>query len=49
MQEFSVTEASTVGSMSRLAFRSLQVQFPGLAHSFDSCQILVKGLALNTG
>ena len=32
-----------VGSMSWQAFRSLQVGFSGLAHSFTSCQLLVKG------
>ena len=33
---------SAVSSLSWLAFRSLQVQFPGLAHSFTSCQLVVK-------
>ena len=34
---------STVGSMSRSGFGSLQVRFPGPAHSFTICQLLVKG------
>ena len=27
----------------------LQIRFPGQSHSFSSCQLLVKGWALNTG
>ena len=34
---------SAVGSGSSLAFKSSQVHFPGLAHDFTSCQLLVKG------
>ena len=34
---------SAVVFSSQLAFGSLQVRFPGLAHSFTSCQLLVKG------
>ena len=34
---------SAVGSVSRLAFESWQVRFLGLALSFTSCQLLVKG------
>ena len=34
---------SAVGSVSRLAFRSSQVRCADLAHSFTTCQLLVKG------
>ena len=34
---------SAVSSASLLAFWCSQVQFPGPAHSFTSCQLLVKG------
>ena len=34
---------STVGSLSRLVFGSLQVQFLGPAHSLTSFYLLVKG------
>ena len=40
---------SAVGSMYRLAFGRSQVRFPDPAHSFTSCQLLVKGRALSTG
>ena len=34
---------SAIGRVSRFAFGSLQVGFLGPAHSFTSCQLLVKG------
>ena len=40
---------SAVGSASPLAFGNSLVRVPGLAHSFTSCQLLVKGLALSIG
>ena len=40
---------SVVGRLSSQGFGRLQVQFPGPAKSFTSCQLLVKGLALSTG
>ena len=42
-------QVSAVGSAARLEFGSWQVPFPGLAHSFTSCQLLVKGWTLRTG
>ena len=45
---FPVGLASAAGSVSQLAFRSLQFRFSGPA-PFISCQLLVKGRALSTG
>ena len=47
-QQKIVGPVRAVGSVSQLAFGSLQVRFPSLAHSATSCQLLVKGLALST-
>ena len=38
-----VASPVSVGSASTIYVRSLQVRFPGLAHSFISCQLQVKG------
>ena len=46
---FIAGQVCAVGSTSLLAFGSWQVRFPGMAKSFNSCQLLVKGLALSTG
>ena len=40
---------SVIGSASRITFWSSQARFPGPAHSFTMCQLLVKGRALSTG
>ena len=40
---FTATRDCAVGSASHLALGRSQVRFPGPAHSFISCQLLVKG------
>ena len=43
-----ISPVSAVGRASSLVFGRLRVHFPGQAHSFTSCQLLVKGWALST-